>query len=49
MLRAENLEPGLMGEFYVFKGELKEFPVIAAEQKPVVKAVARFIGRDTKF
>lgn len=41
-VRAANLEPGLVGEFFLLKGEIKDFPDVS-DASPVVKCVAKTI------
>ncbi|MDB6028854.1 MAG: glycoside hydrolase [Verrucomicrobiales bacterium] len=43
LLRAQSLEPGLVGEIYSFKEELKDFPKLSSEIKPALRYVARTI------
>ncbi len=42
LLQAGSLEPGLIGEFFVFKNEIKDFPG-TDDSSPVVKCVSKTI------
>jgi hypothetical protein len=41
---AENLKPGLVGEYFDLGSSLEDFPVIPADKKPVVKRVDKTIN-----
>jgi RNase P/RNase MRP subunit p29 len=41
---AENLEPGLLGEYFDLGSSLEDFPTIPADKKPVVKRVDKTIN-----
>jgi hypothetical protein len=42
--RAEELEPGLLGEYFGLSEEVSDFPTIAADKKPSVKKIDKTIN-----
>ena len=43
-IAADNLEPGLVGEYFDLGSSLEDFPTIPADKKPVVKRVDKTIN-----
>src|SRR2546430_476624 len=41
---AEELKPGLIGEYYSFGQEIEAFPTVAAEKKPDLRRIDKEIG-----